>query len=245
MCAYFVIVPILIIIALLPWFIYFVYKTRLESKYVDPFMMGAIGWFLAMVARFPLLVFAVLSFGIVVAGIVSAISAGVFEEVFRYYFSKRYIKLPITNGKVISLGLGWGLMEAFMTFCLSLVGLLIIIKFNIDIPWLEEIPTLRELMILGLLGAFERLVTTSLHVGLTIFIIFAQHDKKWLYFAILYHFLVDIMAVIYYVLHFGIYLLEATILAYAVILYFLANLFGRIDIKAFFSDMNAEFRPEI
>lgn len=230
---YTVVIIILTAIALLPWLIFFVLVTKLKDEYIKLFLFGGVGWFLALIARIPIIAGSYY-LGDIFVYLVSAVSAGIFEETFRFFFVKRYIEHPITNGKVFSFGVGWGIMEVLLLHTMNLIAFLIAIKMGVEIPGLEELPEPGKFLLIGLIGSYERLVAVALHIALTIYIVEALANRKWMYFAIVMHSVVDLIAVLYYMIGLEILIVEVLITLLMIILYVLAKIVFGLSIKEFF-----------
>jgi len=237
---YTVVIIILIAIALLPWLIFFVLTTRLKDEYIKLFLFGGVGWFLALIARIPIIAGSYY-LGDFFVYLVSAVSAGIFEETFRFFFVKRYIERPITNGKVFSFGVGWGIMEVLLLHTMNLIAILMVIKMGAKIPGLEEFPEPERFLLIGLVGSYERLVAVALHIVLTIYIVGALANRKWMYFAIVMHSVVDLIAVLYYMVGLEILIIEVLITVLMVILYVLAKTIFSLNVKEFFFMPQIEF----
>lgn len=96
--------------------------------------MGSVGWCVALMLRLPILILTSIYLDPLASGLVGALCAGLFEEYVRFFFARQFIKNKIIDGKVASLGVGWGLSDAFLGYALSMVILWIIITYSIDIP---------------------------------------------------------------------------------------------------------------
>ncbi|MEX0568154.1 MAG: YhfC family glutamic-type intramembrane protease [Candidatus Njordarchaeota archaeon] len=237
---YLSVIILLIIIAIGPWLVYFIYYSKLHSEFVKIFIMGGVGWYAALMLRLPIILVMSFYFDMLTIGIISAICAGIFEETIRYFFAKQFIEKEIINGKVMSLGVGWGLGEAFLVFALNMIVIAIIVTNKIEIPTLQ-IPSPEDLFIMGLIGAVERIVATMLHVTLTLFVVRSLKNKKFLYYAIIYHTIVDIFAALYHANILDIALLEIIFLFLTIAGLIIARIYIKQDIWKFFKDPNANF----
>lgn len=241
---YLTVILILIFVALIPWLIYFVYYSKLEGDLVKIFVIGGVGWVIAFFARLPIL--SVSSFYIepIYYAVLASILAGVFEEACRFIFIKKYAYENATNGKICGFGVGWGLFEVVMIHTLSMTALLMVIMMGIEIPDVE-IPPPDTLLIQGLAGSYERLIVVPLHIGLTLLVFKAMENKTYLFFAIFYHALVNLSAVLSYtLLSFNMWLVEALITILVIILYVLIYLKLGIDLKDFFSNPESTLQQQ-
>ncbi|MHA1616799.1 MAG: YhfC family glutamic-type intramembrane protease [Candidatus Njordarchaeales archaeon] len=243
---YFIAIFSLIVLALLPWLLYFIWYSRLKAKYVKFFLIGGIGWLLALLARTPILMALQLMPNQLVQGVIASLLAGIFEECFRFFFIQKFLGGEFSSGNGISFGVGWGVFEIILMHTLNLIVLLVIISLNISIPG-QEIPPPDELFIGGLVGVYERIVVTTLHVGLTLVIIHAIKNRLWLYFAITYHFLVDFVAVTMAITLettlANLWLIEGVITLLVIILYVIILKVLRVRLSRAFMDTSEELLP--
>jgi len=113
------------------------------------------GWFVALIARLPLLTLITKlfqkSYIIVVAS--SSLLAGIFEEPVRFLLLK-YISKEIKLGarELISFGLGWGLVEALIIYVFQAIFM----QYGLGAKWFNLLP-----------GAVERNIATLFHIALT------------------------------------------------------------------------------
>ncbi len=188
------------LIAVLPAFLLFLYIARFKGSMWLSAFIGGLFWFLALLARTPILL--VLEFwgltispafyAIYVAIIIfmGAFMAGLFEEGIKYGFLKKYPSFIKTMKHALCFGLGWGLCEALLLYVLT------VLTYGFLYEWLITIITLPPesyLVFSFLLGALERNIAIVFHVTATILVALAIWHSKPLYalMAILAHFLFD------------------------------------------------------
>jgi uncharacterized membrane protein YhfC len=126
---------------------------------------------------------------------VSSLSAGVFEEGFRYVLMRISPGVIKTPRHVLSLGLGWGFMEAFL---LAGVSYLSIIALFAVLPLLAPfLPPEVEFATSLLAGGVERNSAIVVHVALSVFVAVAlwYAERKWLWSAMLLHFAFNFIVV--------------------------------------------------
>jgi uncharacterized membrane protein YhfC len=140
--------------------------------------------------------------------------AGIFEETARYILFKHIMKNSHEWKDSITIGLGHGGIEAILLgivsiatlfqmvamkngTALSALGLpadqLEVAKTQIADYWAQSSAT-------PLFGFFERISALSLHVGLSVLVMYSivSGQRKWFWTALLYHALVDALAVYLY-----------------------------------------------
>jgi uncharacterized membrane protein YhfC len=198
-----------LVIALVPTLAFLIYFARRSGKLWTVAVLGGAFWLLALLARLPIVLplqllpyllpawwlsLSPLSQALVVAAIlfVSSLCAGLFEEGFRYLLmrlSPNFIKTP---RHVLSLGLGWGFMEAFLLAGLSYIAIIALLPFLAPLLGPElEVAT-------GLLaGGVERNSAIVVHVSLSVFVAMAlwYAERKWLWSAMLLHFAFNFIVV--------------------------------------------------
>ncbi len=194
-----------ILLAILPYLIFFIIYTRSRAKAWLAFLIGGVFWFIAYLLRSPLLqIVLYLPFYpepietiqtqelLLVAYspwyiAFSSSMAGLFEESFRFLAIKK-IKLTSKNNiQLMSLGLGWGIGEAFVIHTLNLIPYLFTDFSN---P-------------IAILGAIERLIVIPFHTAMAFFVYkcIKEDNNVWLLGAILLHFSFDFFGIMvfYYV----------------------------------------------
>lgn len=171
---------IAVLLSFLPTLIVTIYFARNNGKKYLVFVVGGAAWFIALMAREPILTL-LEPLNIVLAITVASVLAGVFEEIGRFLLMKYF---EYIRKNPLMFGLGWGIAEAFILFTLNIAILLLL---NQAIGLNEVFPS-----------AVERIITTGLHVALTM-IIFKSLDKKILLFlAIIFHALINIIVALSY-----------------------------------------------
>ncbi|MBN2014600.1 MAG: YhfC family intramembrane metalloprotease [Candidatus Altiarchaeota archaeon] len=142
------------------------------------------------------------------------ILAGLFEEIGRYLSFRYIIKKARTWKEGLMFGAGWGGVESFAVGILVIFSLInVIVLPNMDMQslnatgqlsqeQLEQIEQAKEQITAinwydPLFGAMERVFTIVLHLALTLIVLqcFIQNRKIFLLIAILFHSLVDSLAV--------------------------------------------------
>jgi uncharacterized membrane protein YhfC len=140
--------------------------------------------------------------------------AGIFEETARYILFKYIMKNSHEWKDGIIIGLGHGGIEAILlgilaittlaqmiamqdTTAISALGLpadqLVIVKTQVAAYWAQSTVT-------PLFGFFERISAISLHIGLSVLVMYSivSGQRKWFWFALLWHAFVDALAVYLY-----------------------------------------------
>ncbi len=194
-----------ILLAILPYLIFFIIYTRSSLRAWLAFIIGGLLWFVAALLRTPILqAILYLPFypqppqNIPPAALnsliyspwylaISSAMAGIFEESFRFLGVTK-IKFNSRNSKqIMSFGIGWGIGEAIEVYVIAMIPYL---SANISDPII-------------LIGAIERLIAITFHTSMAFFIYKCVKDKNDLYLigAILIHFAYDYISVliIYYV----------------------------------------------
>ena len=137
------------------------------------------------------------------------LSAGFFEELFRYGMFRWWLKDAHTWRKGILAGVGHGGVEAIILGGLALFSLIqLIAARNMDLSTVYSGETLRiateqvsaywsATWYDSLLGAVERLFTIVVQISLAVIVVqcFIRKQKRWLWLAIGYHALIDAVAV--------------------------------------------------
>jgi uncharacterized membrane protein YhfC len=137
------------------------------------------------------------------------LSAGFFEELFRYGMFRWWLKDAHTWRKGILAGVGHGGAEAIILGGLALFSLIqFIAARNIDLSSVYSGETLRIATEQvrtywsmpwydSMLGAVERIFTIVVQISLAVIVVqcFIRKQKRWLWLAIGYHALIDSVAV--------------------------------------------------
>ena len=137
------------------------------------------------------------------------LSAGFFEEAFRYGMFRWWLKDAHTWRKGILAGVGHGGVEAIILGGLALFSMIqLIAARNMDFSTVYSGEILRiateqvsaywsATWYDSLLGAVERLLTIVVQISLAVIVVqsFIRKQKRWLWLAIGYHVLIDAVAV--------------------------------------------------
>jgi len=137
------------------------------------------------------------------------LSAGFFEELFRYGMFRWWLKDAHTWRKGILSGVGHGGVEAIIVGGLALFSMIqLIAARNMDLSTVYSGDTLRlateQVRIYwsatwydSMLGAIERLFTVVVQISLAVIVVqsFIRNQKRWLWLAIGYHALIDAVSV--------------------------------------------------
>jgi len=162
-------------------------------------------WLLSKTALVNLSVQGALIFNAIFLGL----SAGFFEELFRYGMFRWWLKDAHTWRKGILAGVGHGGVEAIILGGLALFSLIqLIAARNMDLSTVYSGDTLRLAMEQvsaywsatwydSMLGAVERFFTIVVQISLAVIVVqcFIRKQKRWLWLAIGYHALIDSVAV--------------------------------------------------
>lgn len=171
-----------------------------KLRYIYLLMLGFLSFFISQIMlRIPLLNFLAKNPGFVVfqlqnalfIGCLIAISAGVFEEVFRFLFRRFLIRDSIKIAEPVIFGLGHSLMEIIYIF--------------------TPVVLASGLSVISPLAVVERIFATLLHIEFSIIIwngFLANKKYSYLFLAILLHSLCDIIIPIAGSLGVGIYVTE-------------------------------------
>lgn len=139
-----------------------------------------------------------------------AITAGLFEEIGRYVGYRLFLRRESkTWSKAVMFGLGHGGLESIVVvggqIVLSAINTIVLSTVNVNtLPTelkqrvLQQFAAINaEPFWLPLLAAWERLWTVPLHVALAVMVlqVFRKQQIRWLFMAILFHSLVDFVAV--------------------------------------------------
>lgn len=171
-----------------------------KLRYIYLLMLGFLSFFISQIMlRIPLLNFLAKNPGFVVfqlqnallVGCLIAISAGVFEEVFRFLFRRFLIRDSIKIAEPVIFGIGHSLMEIIYIF--------------------TPVVLASGLSVISPLAVVERIFATLLHIEFSIIIwngFLTNKKYSYLFLAILLHSLCDIIIPIAGSLGVGIYVTE-------------------------------------
>jgi uncharacterized membrane protein YhfC len=159
------------------------------------------------------------------------LSAGFFEELTRYAGLRWWAKEARSWVKGLLFGSGWGGMEAIIFFALPLTlnyGIFLALRTQ-DLSGMlppEQLAPLQQGLELfwgvawydSLLGALERIMVIPIQIAFTILVmqVFIRGQIRWLWLAIIWHALLDAVAVIG-VRTWGAYVTEALILIFSLV----------------------------
>ncbi len=227
------------LIAGLPAFLVFLYIARLKASMWVSAILGGIFWFVALLARIPiLLVFELVGLVISPAFLMAytaalllgaSLMAGLFEEGIKYVFLKKYPQYIKAMKHALCFGLGWGISEALLLYVFD------VLAYGFLYDWLITIIPLppESILILNfMIGAIERNIAILFHVSATIIVALAIWHRRFIFaiMAILAHFLFDFIPLM--ILQFVLYptltsfvaviIVEGLFGAFAIFLIFLA-----------------------
>ena len=191
--------------------IYFTRRFSLPWKLV---IAGALTFIVAQVLHIPL-VFGMNSFlqtlPLLASAILLGLLAGIFEETARYALFQYILKNTRSWKEGILVGLGHGGIEAMLLGILAAVGFVTMLGYrSIDLSTVPSIPAdqleLARQQVeaywsapwyMALMGFIERLFAISLHVSLSVMVLYAVVYRKpvWFWLALLWHAFVDAVAV--------------------------------------------------
>lgn len=178
-----------VLLSFAPGLAFFVYYSRKNKNLWKSFFIGGLGWFISYIAgNIPKMApISALGKGVIeTTGYIlyASIVTGVLEEGLRYLIVKKannYIKPDKEH--ILSMGMGWGLMEAVVIYAGAVFTNIIMINYPVTL--LELLP-----------GAIERNSAVLLHLGYSYMILKSLKSKKYLFLAIAGHALVDFFAVV-------------------------------------------------
>jgi len=209
-------------IALTPILSVFIYKAGFKANLWLVFLLGGTIWLLALIARTPLLLLHLFFPSDIIYFAYASILAGVFEESFRYFSMKKWEKFRESKAHILSMGLGWGFLEALIIYVSSIILIAVFLDLGAPISELPSYTSPFDFFVSRLAGAFERWVATLLHVSLTFLVFQALKRRTYLYLAITIHTAVDFVAVTTSYLTQNIVLTELVITVFALTVAFYA-----------------------
>jgi len=143
-----------IILALGPGLVALIAISRRSSSLWINALLGGAGWFVALLARLPLLILA-RGLEIYVRTFYASLMAGLFEETARYFVVRSRTHTVKNLRSSASIGLGWGLTEALMIYALQVPFAAAMTGYD----WTVFVP-----------GAVERNIATAFHLAMTLMI---------------------------------------------------------------------------
>ncbi|MBI5932787.1 MAG: YhfC family intramembrane metalloprotease [Chloroflexi bacterium] len=138
------------------------------------------------------------------------LAAGVFEETSRWVLFKFFLKKNRTWNEGVLVGAGHGGVEAFFLGLMSVFTIInMIVLRNVDMSMMgipaEQLAAAQQQVdafwaspaYVGLLGFVERIFAITLHIALSMMVLYGIANKKplWFWLAVLWHSLVDAVAV--------------------------------------------------
>ena len=166
------------------------------------------------------------------------LAAGVFEETSRWVLFKFILKKNRTWNEGALVGAGHGGVEAFLLGVMGILTLInMIVLRNVDMSAMgipaEQLAAAQQQVdafwaspaYIGLLGFFERVFAITLHIALSVMVLYGIAYKKplWFWLAVLWHAIVDVAAV-YLMPLIGVLAIEGVVAVMALVS--LAILFG-------------------
>jgi len=199
-----------VLIALVPSLAALAYFARKDRRGWLCLGIGGGGWFAALLLRLVPLQLPAFVLGPAFASTIlyfayAAVLAGIFEEGVRYLllWKAGFIRTEVRY--VLCFGLGWGLLEAVLTYAVNVVATY----------YLGYALSLTDL----LPGAVERNLAVVMHVALTLMVFKAFQSKGYLFVAMALHVAVDFAAAAsYYSLHLPVWNVEGILLVIVLIL---------------------------
>ena len=131
-------------------------------------LVGGGGWLAAYLLRLPVLI-ALTTLGPLARSIIASILAGIFEEGLRYLLMRVRMKSSYSLKRASAFGLGWGLTEALLIFCVNVPLAVAVTGYG----WLELMP-----------GAVERNIAIIFHVAASCIIAVSLATARWPYMLI-------------------------------------------------------------
>jgi uncharacterized membrane protein YhfC len=138
------------------------------------------------------------------------LAAGIFEETSRWVLYKFFIKKTRTWNEGVLVGAGHGGVEAFIVGVLGIFTVInMIVLKNVDMSTLgipaDQMALAQQQVAafwaspayMGLLGFAERVFAITLHIALSVMVLYSIAYKKplWFWLAVLWHSIVDAAAV--------------------------------------------------
>jgi uncharacterized membrane protein YhfC len=183
------------------------------------------------------------TFSLLLIGVFYGLSAGIFEELSRYFVYKKYLSEKRSWGSGIMFGAGHGGIEAILLGVIVLFTFLqmFALKGASSSVLSESIPVEQMDLVafqidqfwaspwwMHLLGVLERVFAITMHVFMALLVQRAVIRKqlRWLWAAVLFHTLIDMTAV-YGISSFGVIVTESALLTLAAIAILMIFKFGR------------------
>ena len=154
------------------------------------------------------------SWNVIFNAIMLGLLAGIFEETARYILFKYIIKNSHTWEDGITIGLGHGGIEAILLGILSITTLIQMIAMQdptalsalglpadqLELAKTQVAAYWAQSAVILFFGFVERISAICLHIGLSVFVMYSivSGQRKWFWFAIIWHAFVDALAVYLY-----------------------------------------------
>jgi uncharacterized membrane protein YhfC len=154
------------------------------------------------------------SYSLIFNAVLLGLLAGIFEETARYMLFTYIFKTWRSWNEGVTVGLGHGGIEAILTGILALStfaqmtamrGMTDFSKLGIPADQLDAVQIQiaaywSQPAVMPLFGFFERISAMSLHIGLSVIVLYsiASGKRKWFWFALFWHAFVDALAVYLY-----------------------------------------------
>ncbi len=200
----------MILLPILAW-IYFSHRLKLSWKLV---LAGGLTFIASQIPHVPLtlaLTPLFQSWGSIVYAVVLGLLAGVFEETARFILFRFILKKSRTWNEGVLVGLGHGGTEALILGIFAALAFVNMLVYkNTDLSTVPSIPANQievakqqvsaywsAPVYVALLGMVERLFAVCLHVALSVMVLYSIASKNsiWFWIAILWHALIDGLAV--------------------------------------------------
>jgi uncharacterized membrane protein YhfC len=192
------------VIAILPAFLIFLYIARFKGSLWVSALLGGLFWFVAYLARTPILV--AIDFGALFIPVelilaytafaifLASLMAGLFEEGTKYGFLRWQPQFIQTLKHALCFGLGWGISEALWIYAAEVLTVAFFYEWLLTIITLPPEPVLITSL---LFGAIERNLVMVFATSATIFVALAVWHQQWKYalLAITAHFLYNFIPI--------------------------------------------------
>jgi uncharacterized membrane protein YhfC len=222
----------MILLPIIAW-IYFSRKFKLSWKLI---LAGGLTFIASQIPHVPLtlaLTPLFQSWGVIAYAVILGLLVGIFEETARYILFKFFLRKSRTWNESVIVGLGHGGTEAVILGILAALAFVNMLVYkNMDLSTVPSIPANQlELakqqvaaywsapVYMALLGMVERIFAICLHVSLSVMVLYsiANHKPLWFWGALLWHAIVDALAVYLGQQHIGALALEGVVAVLAMI----------------------------
>lgn len=221
----------MIVLPIILW-IYFTRKFMLSWKLV---LAGGLTFIASQVLHIPLVIGMgsfLQSVSLLVNAIVLGLLAGIFEETARYILFTFILRKARSWKEGLLVGLGHGGTEALILGILAATGFVTMLVYrNVDLSTVpsisaDQLELARQQVeaywsipwYMALIGLIERIFAITLHVSLSIMVLYAIafHKPVWFWIALLWHALVDAVAV-YAAQQVGMLAVEGIVAVFAIV----------------------------